>query len=91
MLSPTQRAVAAVLLSGELVPVERLVIAIYGGRRDGGPLDADLEVYKQIAKLRDKLARFGIEIETVGRGRGAMGYRVRSEYKSAIETLLVFG
>lgn len=88
MLSPTQRAMVAALRSGYTVPTERLVAVIYGDRRDGGPDDPHHAIRSQMHKMREKLLRFGIEIETVGgHGRGAIGYRLRPEHRPALNEL----
>ena len=78
MLSPTQRAMIAQLRHGEIVPTERIVDALYGSRQDGGPDGAAHAVRMQIHKMRTKLAAIGVEIETVGRGRGSDGYRLKN-------------
>jgi DNA-binding response OmpR family regulator len=78
MLSPTQRAMVAFLRPGHIVPTETLVDAIYGSRRDGGPDGAAHAVRTQIYKMRAKLAAIGVEIETVGHGRGSDGYRLKN-------------
>lgn len=88
MLSPVQRAMIAALRHGQTVPTDRLVIAVYTGCKGGGPDNAAHAIRAQICKMRDKLAPHGIEIETVGHGRGAIGYRVRPDHRQALEKLL---
>lgn len=86
MLSPTQRAMIAELRHGHIVSTDRLIDALYGARRDGGPNDASHVVRQQIYKMRAKLAPLGVEIETVGFGRGIDGYRIRGA--EVLETLV---
>lgn len=88
MLSPTQRAMIASLRHGHPVPTDELVCAIYGYRSDGGPDRAEHAIRTQIYKIRLKLADLGIVIETIGYGRGAVGYRVRPEHCPALQYLL---
>lgn len=78
MLSPTQRVVVACLRPGHIVPSETIVDALYGSRADGGPDDARHAVRAHIYKMRAKLASIGVEIETIGHGRGSDGYRLRN-------------
>ena len=91
MLSPTQRAMIAALRHGQPdpVPTARLVDVIYGGRLDGGPDDAAVNVRVQISQIRAKLGPVGIQIDRVsGLGRGANGYRIRPEHCGALDALL---
>ena len=92
MLSPIQRAMIAALRHGQPdpVPTARLVDVIYGGRLDGGPDDAAVNVRVQIRAIRVKLAPVGIEIDRViGRGRDANGYRIRPEHCGRLDALLM--
>ena len=88
MLSPVQRAMIAAMRQGAPVPTERLVTAVYSSRRDGGPDNAEHAVRAQIYKMREKLLPYGIEIETIGHGRGSIGYRVKPEHCIALTALL---
>ena len=88
MLSPTQRAVLEPLRQGRPVPVDRLVNHIYGGRHDGGPDNAAETIRQQIYYMRQKLAQHGIEIRTIGQGRGSHGYMVPPEQASALDAYL---
>ncbi len=88
MLSPTQRAMIDVLRHGQPIPSGHLASAIYGNRYDGGPDDAEHTMRNQIYRIREKLARVGIEIETVGQGRGSAGYRVNPAHRDALNELL---
>lgn len=87
MLSPVQRAMIAVLRHGQTIPTDRLVTVVYSGTH-GGPDDAAHAIRAQMCKIRDKLERYGIEIETIGRGRGAIGYRVNPRHRRALDDLL---
>lgn len=88
MLSPTQRAVLEPLRQGTPVPVERLVNHIYGARYDGGPDNAAVTIRQQIYYMRQKLALHGIEIRTIGQGRGSHGYMVPPEQATKLDELL---
>lgn len=88
MLSPVQRAMIAALRHGHTVPTERLVTVVYSTRHDGGPDNAEHAVRAQIFKMRAKLEPYGIEIETVGYGRGAIGYRIKPDHHQALGSLL---
>lgn len=87
MLSPTQRAMIAELRHGDIVPTERIVEKVYGSRADGGPDHAEAAIRRQMYKLRQKLTPVGVEIETVGVGRGSDGYRLRPEHVPLLATL----
>ncbi len=87
MLSPMQRAMIAVLRDGP-VRTTSLIDTLYGDREDGGPECAYTSVRVQIHKMRARLSACGIEIETVGEGRGTAGYRVRPEHRDALDRLL---
>jgi DNA-binding response OmpR family regulator len=78
----------ASLRHGHPVATDELVCAIYGYRSDGGPDRAEHAVRTQIYKMRQKLEALGIVIETVGYGRGAVGYRVKPEHCPALAYLM---
>ena len=88
MLSPVQRIMIVPLCRGEPVPTECLVTAVYTGCRGDGPANAEHAIRAQIYKLREKLSPLGITIETIGYGRGAIGYRVLPEHRQALTALL---
>lgn len=88
MLSPTQRAVAELLCQGLTLTTTQLIDGLYGDRADGGPETADLCVRVQIHKLRSKLSSVGIEIDTIGYGRGFEGYRLRPDHAAALGALI---
>jgi len=88
MLSPTQRAMIASLRSGHPVPTDTLVDAVYGSRSDGGPDRAEHAIRTQIYKMRLRLRELGVEIETIGYGRGAIGYRVKPEHCPVLDLLI---
>lgn len=89
MLSPTQRVMLQPLLrQDEPIPTEQLVDLLYGYRADGGPENAGYAVRSQMYKIRARLKEFGILIETVGYGRGAVGYRVSPDHRDALGQLL---
>ena len=88
MLSPTERAVIALLRHDSPVSTHQIKDYLYGSRPDGGPDDADHAVRAVIYKARTKLARVGIEIETHGNGRGLQGRRIKPEHRDALAAIL---
>jgi hypothetical protein len=70
------------------IPTEHLVQVLYGYRADGGPDNAEHAVRNQMCKIRARLQKLGIEIETVGYGRASAGYRVSAAHREALGALL---
>lgn len=87
MLSPMQRAMIDAMRHGP-VPGHALIDRLYGDCADGGPDNAYGVVRVQVHNIRAKLSSYGIEIELVGEGRSAAGYRVRPEHRDALDRLL---
>lgn len=50
---------------------------VYSRYADGGPDSAISCVYVQISHLRRKLEKYGLEINSSGRGRGHWGYQLK--------------
>ena len=73
---------------GSPISVERIILALYSGRRDGGPMDPAATVHTQIRNLRRALAPYGARILTIGLGLGAQGYMLDPETLDEVEEAL---
>ena len=73
---------------GSPIPVERIILALYGNRHDGGPMDPAATVHTQIRNLRRALAPYGARILTIGLGLGAQGYMIDPETLDQVEEAL---
>lgn len=74
---------------GSPLPIERLIVAVYGHRYDGGPEYASPAIRCQIFRMRKVLREHGIHILTVGVGRGSQGYLIDPDHLDRLEDLLV--
>lgn len=74
---------------GSPISVERIVLALYGSRHDGGPDNAPATIHTQIRNLRRALAPFGARILTIGLGLGAQGYMLDPETLDEVEVAMM--
>ena len=88
LLTAQQKALIEPLRHGSPVPVPRLVATLYAARFDGGPEDAEATVRTMIYYLRQRLARHGIAILTIGVGRGAQGYMLDPDHIGRLDALM---
>lgn len=70
---------------GSPISIERIILALYGNRIDGGPDNAAGTVHTQIKNLRKALDPHGARILTIGLGLGAQGYMLDPETLDAVE------
>lgn len=70
---------------GSPIPTERIILALYGNRIDGGPDNPAATVHTQIKNLRRALGPFGVRILTIGLGLGAQGYMLDPETLDDLE------
>ena len=70
---------------GSPISVERIILALYGNRADGGPDNAAANVHTQIRNLRRALAPYSVRVLTIGLGLGAQGYMLDPETLDALE------
>lgn len=73
---------------GSPIPMERIILALYGNRQDGGPDNAAANVHTQIKNLRRALSPYGARILTIGLGLGAQGYMLDPETLDEVEVAL---
>tara|TARA_R110000868_G_scaffold57824_1_gene178429 strand:- start:5083 stop:5436 length:354 start_codon:yes stop_codon:yes gene_type:complete len=73
---------------GGPLSVERLIVAIYGCRHDGGPDNPMATVRYQICQIRKRLRPYGVRLLSVGVGRGCQGYLIDPEDLDTLEDLL---
>ena len=87
--SPQQRLILRELSRGHLVTTAQLVQVLYGvARYDGGPSDPEHIVHQLLARMRPVLRGVGIAILTIGRTKGARGYRIDPDHVGDLAQLL---
>lgn len=72
---------------GGPLPIERLIVAIYG-YRDAGPDNPMAVVRYQICEIRKKLRPHGVRLLTVGHGPWSRGYLIDPDDLETLEELL---
>lgn len=83
-LTPQETKLFGFLLQRDLITKEAAMVVLYGGRPDGDDA-VELQIVDVfVCKIRGKLKRFGISIETVW----GQGYRLTAEAKAAATALL---
>lgn len=73
---------------GSPISVERIILALYGNRRDGGPDNPAAIVHTQIKNLRRALEPHGVRILTIGLGLGAQGYMLDPDTLDDLEVAM---
>jgi len=81
-LTPSEEKVLGLLQKREMATKNQIMYALYAARPDEDPQLKIIDVY--ICKIRKKLKRFGIEIET----RWGRGYALTPASKAIIQQLL---
>lgn len=66
-LTAQESIVACVIMNREMATKEAIMVALYGGRCDEGAEPKIVDVF--VCKIRKKIERFGVNIQTV-RGQG---------------------
>lgn len=66
----------------------RVIAVLYGSDWDGGPEDAPAAARMHIVRLRQRLKPHGIDILTIGIGRGAQGWMVEPEHYERLRDLM---
>ncbi len=66
----------------------RVVAALYGSDWSGGPQDAATAARMHVMRLRRRLAPHGIDILTVGIGRGAQGWLIDPDHFERLRVLV---
>ena len=66
----------------------RVVAALYGSNWHGGPDDAAAAARMHVMRLRRRLAPHGIDILTVGIGRGAQGWLIDPAHFERLRVLV---
>lgn len=79
-LTPHEGKALGALMRREMQSKESLWLALYGMRPDDGPEIKIIDVF--ICKMRKKLTRFGITIDTLW----GQGYRLKPEMREKIKT-----
>lgn len=70
---------------GSPITTQRIIMALYGNRADGGPDNAPANVHTQIKNLRKALAPYGVRILTIGIGVSCQGYMLDPDTLDALE------
>lgn len=88
LLTGQQRLILRELSRGHLMTIDQLVATLYGLRHDGGPDAAQRVVHTQLGRLRAVLGSVGIAVLTIGRTKGARGYRIDPDHLAHATRLL---
>jgi len=75
-------------LRGVPLACGRVIAVLYGSDWNGGPEDAATAARMHVMRLRRRLAPHGIDILTVGIGRGAQGWLVDPEQFERLRALV---
>jgi two-component system cell cycle response regulator CtrA len=81
-LTPSEAKVFGVLMQRDLATKKLILGTLYGDRPDGGAEDKIADVF--VCKIRAKLKRFGVEIETVW----GTGWRMSPATKELVREMM---
>lgn len=91
-LTPSQARIVHFMRGKDLVTARQLQFAMYVDQPDKpNEVDAAANVKAQLHGARKTLKRFGILIDTIGRCRGAEGYRMSGPDKARLARLIASG
>lgn len=83
-LSKSESIVLLVLMNRRFAPHEMLIDSLYGTRSDGGPECAIQVIRLTVMRLRKKIRRFGIEVQS----RFGIGYEISEADQNKLRELL---
>jgi hypothetical protein len=91
-LSPSEARIVRLVSTRDIATAKQVMFAIYAEDPDQiNEIDAYPTMKTFISHARNKLARFGLAIETIGWGREASGYRMSGPDKARLAKLIASG